>query len=32
MGEVYLAEDSKLQRQVAIKSIRPDLCKDEEIR
>lgn len=32
MGEVYLAEDSKLQRQVAIKSIRPDLCKDQEIR
>lgn len=32
MGEVYLAEDSKLHRRVAIKTIRPDLCKEPEIR
>lgn len=32
MGDVHLAEDSKLRRLVAIKSIRPDMCKDEEIR
>jgi len=32
MGDVYLAEDSKLRRRVAIKTVRPDLCKNEEIR
>lgn len=32
MGDVHLAEDSKLRRLVAIKTIRSDLCKDEEIR
>jgi predicted Ser/Thr protein kinase len=32
MGEVYLAEDSALRRLVAIKTIRPDLCKEPEVR
>jgi serine/threonine-protein kinase len=32
MGDVYLAEDSKLHRPVAIKCVRSDLAKDEEIR
>jgi len=32
MGEVYLARDTKLLRQVAIKPIRQDLCADAEIR
>lgn len=32
MGDVHLAEDSKLQRLVAIKTIKEDLCQDEEIR
>ena len=31
MGDVHLAEDSKLRRMVAIKTIRADLCKDAEI-
>jgi len=31
MGDVHLAEDSKLRRMVAIKTIRADLCKDDEI-
>ncbi|MCX5770003.1 MAG: serine/threonine-protein kinase [Candidatus Hydrogenedentes bacterium] len=31
MGDVHLAEDSKLRRLVAIKTIRADLCKDDEI-
>jgi serine/threonine protein kinase len=30
MGDVYLAEDENLQRQVAIKVILPDLCNDPE--
>jgi serine/threonine-protein kinase len=32
MGDVYLAEDSKLHRRVALKSIRADLCRNKEIR
>ncbi len=32
MGEVYLAEDSALRRLVAIKTVRPDLARDPEIR
>jgi serine/threonine-protein kinase len=32
MGEVYLAEDSSLRRPVAIKTIRPDLARDPEVR
>ncbi len=32
MGDVYLAEDSTLHRLVALKTVRPDLCKNEEIR
>lgn len=32
MGNVYLAEDSLLTRQVAIKTIRPDLSAHEEVR
>jgi len=28
MGEIYLAEDNKLQRKVAIKSISSDLLRD----
>ncbi|MDX9975625.1 MAG: serine/threonine-protein kinase, partial [FCB group bacterium] len=32
MGEVYLAEDSSLRRPVAIKTIRPDLSRDPEVR
>ena len=31
MGDVHLAEDSKLRRMVAIKTIRADLCKNDEI-
>ena len=31
MGDVYLAEDSTLRRRVAIKTVRPDLCRNEEI-
>ncbi len=32
MGTVYLAEDRMLARQVAIKTIRPELCASEEVR
>lgn len=32
MGDVHLAEDSSLRRMVAIKTIRGELCQDEEIR
>ena len=32
MGDVYLAEDSTLHRLVALKTVRQDLCKNEEIR
>jgi eukaryotic-like serine/threonine-protein kinase len=32
MGDVYLAEDTALRRNVAIKTIRPELCKVDEIR
>ncbi len=32
MGEVYLADDTALQRRVAIKTVRPDLSKHAEIR
>jgi TolB-like protein/tRNA A-37 threonylcarbamoyl transferase component Bud32 len=32
MGEVYLAEDTRLQRRVAIKRIRPDLALDPSLR
>ena len=32
MGEVYLAEDSKLNRKVALKFLSPHLCQDEACR
>ncbi|MDH3937843.1 MAG: protein kinase [candidate division Zixibacteria bacterium] len=32
MGEVFLAEDTKLDRQVALKFLPPHLCLDEECR
>ena len=32
MGEVYLAEDTELKRQVALKFLPSHLCQDEECR
>ncbi|UCD94752.1 MAG: tetratricopeptide repeat protein [Candidatus Zixiibacteriota bacterium] len=32
MGEVYLAEDTELDRKVALKFLAPGLCQDEECR
>ncbi|MCK4606455.1 MAG: hypothetical protein KAU35_04070 [candidate division Zixibacteria bacterium] len=32
MGEVFLAEDTKLKRQVALKFLPLHLCQDEECR
>lgn len=32
MGQVFLAEDQLLARRVALKSIRPELCANEEVR
>lgn len=32
MGDVYLADDLRLGRQVAVKSLKPEFCKIEEVR
>ena len=32
MGEVYLAEDLKLKRKVALKFLHPDVTREEELK